>query len=169
MALTSFQLMAKSLRVTRFRLALIASVSSIIVVNATLLIHILGDLGRLIITTLVFVFAALPTFIVMMDIMSHSNQSIAVFQALGAKRHTITTAVLVSLLGVGMAGAVAGAMLGLLLTNVYANLSPISLATFGSTRTTQTLVNIAYILVSCAAGIGVGVVVGVRVTWGKLN
>lgn len=166
---TSFQLVAKSVRVNRFRLALIASICSIIVINATFLIHIVDELGRLVITGLVFIFASLPTFIMLLDTMSHSSQSIGVFQALGAKRYTVTTAVLVSLLGVGMVGAVAGAMLGLLLTNTYASLSPVSFATFGRVSATQLLLSTAYVLASCAAGIVTGVILGVRISWGKLS
>ncbi len=169
MTIESLQIVAKSLSVNRLRLALIGAISSIIAINATFLIHILDPVGRLVVTVLVFVFASLPTFIILLDIMSHSHQSIAVFQALGAEKYTVMTAALIGLVGVGFIGAATGVILGLLLTNFYGSLSPAFLATIKTADTLQLLLSATYVLASCSAGIAAGVILGVRVSWGKLR
>lgn len=169
MAFTSFQLVAKSLRVNYLGLALVASISSIIAVNATVLTQVFNDLGRLIVIPSAFAFALLPTTIIIVEIMSRSRRNVTIFETLGANRRTVTTALLVGLVVVGLMGATAGAFFGLLLTNVYAGLSPLSTAAFSSSGAVQALFGAIYVITACVSGIAAGVLLGVKLSWSKLS
>ncbi len=169
MAFASFQLVAKSLRVNYLGLALVASISSIIAVNATVLTQVFNDVGRLIVIPSAFVFVFLPTTIIIAEIMSRSRRNVTVFETLGAKRRTVTTALLVGLVVVGLVGATAGAILGLLLTNVYSGLSPASTAAFRAAGAIEVLFGVVYVIIACVCGIAAGVLFGVRISWSKLS
>ena len=169
MAFTSFQLVAKSLRLNSVGLALVASISSIIAVNATVLAEVFDDFGRLIVISSAFVFALLPTFIIMVEMMSRSRRNVAIFETIGAQRRTITAVLLLGLIVVGLVGAMAGAVFGVLLTNVYSSLPTVSSAHLRELGAVQILSGVAYVIIACAGGIAVGVLFGVRVSWSKSN
>ena len=169
MAFTSFMLVAKSLRVNSIGLALVASNSSIIAVNTTVLAQVFDDFGRLIVISSAFVFSLLPTIIIMVEMMSHSRRNVAIFETIGAQRRTITVVLLLGLIVVGLAGAVAGAVFGVLLTNVYAGLSTVSSAHLRVLGALQILSGVGYVIVACVGGIAVGVLFGVRFWWSKSN
>jgi predicted lysophospholipase L1 biosynthesis ABC-type transport system permease subunit len=168
-AFASFQLVAKSLRVNYLGLTLVASISSIVAVNATVLTQVFNDLARLVVIPSAFFFAFLPTTIIIIEIMTRSHRNVTVFETLGAQRRTVTTALLLGLVVVGLVGATAGALFGLLLTNVYAGLSPASTAAFRASGAVQVLFGAVFVIISCVGGIAAGVLFGVRVSWSKLS
>jgi lipoprotein-releasing system permease protein len=163
----SLPLVAKSVRINRLRLVLVASISLIIVTNATFLIRMLSPSGSLMVPALVFVFTFLPIFVVLLETISRSNQSLAVFRSLGAKKLTVTASILVTLVGAGLIGAIAGAGVGLLLAGAYSEISPvIALSSVGALPVIQ---GIEYVLLSFVAGLATAVFVGVRFSWNNLS
>src|SRR5437879_748415 len=111
-SVVSFPLVAKSARLNRLKLVLVASISSIVVINATFLISLLNATGTLIVPALVFSFTFVPFFVILLETLSRSNQSIAVFRSVGARKRAVAVSILVTLVGAGLVGAVAGAALG---------------------------------------------------------
>jgi ABC-type lipoprotein release transport system permease subunit len=167
-SVVSFPLVAKSVRLNRLKLVLVASISSIVVINATFLIRSLNAMGTLIVPALVFGFTFIPFFVILLETLSHSNQSIAVFRSVGARKGMVTASILVTLVGAGLVGAVAGAALGLLIEGVYAQLS-LSVGPSPLTDAVPIVQGTAYVLASFMAGLAAGVVAGVRFSWNKLS
>jgi hypothetical protein len=161
-SIVSLPLVAKSVRLNRLKVVLVTLISSIVVINATFLIRMLNATGAFIVPTLVFVFAFLPFFVVLLETLSRSNQSIAVFRSVGAKKGTVTVSILVTLVGAGLVGAVAGAALGLLLGGAYALDSPL-------TDAVPIVQGTGYVLASFVAGLTAGVLAGVKFSWNKLG
>jgi ABC-type lipoprotein release transport system permease subunit len=159
--------MAKSLRINQLRLVLTASISLIVVTNATFLIRTLSSSGSLIVPALVFVFTFLPIFVVLLEAMSRSNQSLSMFRSLGAKKLTVVSSMLMTLVGAGLIGALAGAGVGLLLAGAYSG--PFPALSLTSSGTLPIIQGTAYVLVSFVAGLVAAVLVGVRFSWNKLS
>ena len=166
-SVVSFPLVAKSARLNRLKLVLVASISSIVVINATFLIRLLNATGALIVPALVFGFTFIPFFVILLETLSRSNQSIAVFRSVGARKRTVAASILVTLVGAGLVGALAGAALGLVLEAVYAQLS--SVRTSPLTDAVPIIQGTAYVLASFMAGLTAGVVAGVRFSWDTLS
>ena len=162
--------MAKSLRFNRLRLALIASVSLIVVTNATFLIEVLSSSASILVPVLVFCFTFLPVYVVLLETMSRSNQSLALFRSVGAKKLTIAASLLVSLVGAGMLGAVVGTLVGLLLAGTYVVISPTAVVGLASTiRILPLAQGVGYVLGSFVAGLATAILFGVVFKWNKLS
>jgi hypothetical protein len=172
-AAISIELAAKSLQLNRSRVVLVASISAIVVTNATLLISILDvPVGIAIVAGLVFSFTYLPVLIILLEIMSRSNQSVTVFRTLGAKKMTIAMSVLIALVGAGLVGAIAGEAVGLMLVGAYSAFSPAalsSLKTVDGASAAPMAQGVAYVLASFLAGLAAAGFTGVRLTWNKLS
>ena len=166
-AFVSLPLLTKSARLNRLRLVLVASVSSIVVIDATFLIQIVSASGAIIIPISVFAFTFLPMFLVLLEMMSGGNQGIAVFRSVGARKRTIAASILVTIVGAGLIGALGGEAVGLLLAGAYAAVSPV--AALDSAAAVPPIQGATYVLASFAAGLIGGVIAGVRFTWDKLN
>ena len=163
--LVSLPMLAKSARLNRLRIVLVASVSSIIVINATFLTRTLNASGVFMVPVSVFAFTFLPIFLILLETMSGANQSIGVLRAVGAKKGTVAATLLVTLVGAGLVGALGGEALGQLLAFAYPWVSPAT----SSVDAVPTAQGAAYVLASFAAGLAAGVVAGVRFSWNRLN
>jgi hypothetical protein len=163
----SLPLAAKSVRFNWLRLILTASISLIVVTNATFLIGTLSPSGGLMVPVLVFVFTFLPIFVMLLETMSRSNQSLAVFRSLGAKKRTVAASIAVTLVGAGLIGAVVGACVGLLLGSAYAEISPV--IALRSIESLPIIQGVEYVLASFIAGLAAAILVGVRFSWNRLS
>jgi Na+-transporting methylmalonyl-CoA/oxaloacetate decarboxylase gamma subunit len=164
--IVSVPLMEKSVRFNRLKLALIASISLIVVANATLLVRMLSSSGSLMVPGLVFVFTFLPVFVVLLETMSHTNQNLTVFRSVGARKRTVAASILATLIGAGLVGALVGAGIGVLLAGAYTATTPvIALTSIGAVSVIQ---GTAYVLVSFVAGLATAVFLGVKFSWNKL-
>jgi lipoprotein-releasing system permease protein len=158
--------MAKSVRFNRLKLALVSSISLIVVANATFLIRMLNSSGSLIVPAVVFIFTFLPVFVVLLETMSRSNQSLAVLRTVGAKQRTIAASLLLTLVGAGLVGALVGAGVGLLLAGAYAAVSPVVALT--SIDALPIVQGTIYVMAAFIAGLAAAIFVGAKFSWNKL-
>ena len=149
--------MAKGLGLRRARLLMIGSVFALIGSYSILLLAAaVGGLERLLFFVTVFLFSLFPTLLSTADTLS-SGEGATVLQFLGASGRTITAAVLAAVLEAGVSGMIVGVALGLVFSNFLGVSSVGDLVGI--------LPNLAFVLVSCTAGISAGVAVGVGLSW----
>ena len=115
-----------------------------------------GGLERPLFFATVFVFSLFPTLLSTADTLS-SGEGASVLRFLGASVRTVTGAVLAAVLEAGLAGMIVGVILGLVLSNFVLGAASVEVAGI--------LPNLAFVLVSCTAGISVGVASGVGFSW----
>ena len=158
----SLPLVAKSLKVNRLRLAQVASISLIIVTNATFMVGLMSSSARLLVSALVFIFTFIPIFLALLETVSRTNQSLSLFRSLGAKRLTIAASLLVSLVGAGSVGALVGALAGsLLLVSVKGGVS-LLLRPFP-----HLLLGVGYVLGSFAGGVAAAIIFWAIFSWNR--
>ena len=159
--IVSLPLVAKSLKVNRLRLAQVAFISLIIVTNATLVMGLTSPSSRLLVAALVFFFTFIPISLALRETISRSNQTLSLFRTLGGKKLTIAASLLVSLVGAGVIGALAGALAGSLLLVSVQGTAPL-LQPFP-----HLLLGAGYVLGSFGIGAAAAIVFWAMFSWNK--
>ncbi len=158
--IVSLPLIAKSVKVNRLRLVLVASISLIIVTNATFMMGLMSS-ARILVTVLVFLFTFIPISLTFLETVSRTNQSLSLFRSLGAKKRTVVVSLLISLAAAGAAGALIGALAGsLLLVSVQGAASLLH-------PFPQLLLQAGYVLGSFGGGIAAATIFWVLLSWNR--
>ena len=150
----SYQIVMKSLRVGRTTLTLAGCIPALVAINGVILAQLLGSEGLAVGLCLVFVCATLGTYVILVDIMSRSAQNLSALRIAGARQASLISALLVGILGFGVAGAAIGTFTGAVLA-------------WGVGRVVgATLLSDVLLVIAASAGaITAGTYVGVGATW----
>jgi hypothetical protein len=152
----SYQLVMRSLRVRRTTLALVGCVPAVVAVNGVVLSQVLGIEGLAVGLGLVIACGLLTTFATLLDLLSRSGPSLAALRSVGARRASLATALLVGVLGFGVAGAVLGTAAG----------AAISLGV-GSAAGGSLLLDALLVIAASAGAVGMGAYAGVGAAWNR--
>lgn len=152
----SYQIVMKSLRVGRTTLALAGCIPAVVAINGVVLAQLLGSEGLAVGLGLVFVCAALGTYVILVDIMSRSTQNLSALRIAGAKQASLLSALLVGILGFGIAGAAIGTFTGAVLAWGVGKV-------VGATL----LSDILLVNAASAGAVAAGTYVGVGAVWKK--
>lgn len=150
----SYQIVMKSLRVGKTTLALASFIPAVVAVNGVVLAQLLGAEGLAVGLGLVFVCAAVATFAMLLDILSRSAQNLSALRTAGARKASLVSAILIGILGFGVAGAVIGTFAGAALTWGV-----------GKVVVTSLLSDILLVIAASAGAVAVGAYVGVGAAW----
>lgn len=150
------QMVARSLRISAATHLLVASVSAGIAVNAAVAMQFLNLGGEAVLLAVVFVTVAAAASTVSLDVFSRSSQVVSNLRSIGANRNSVSSAVVLSLVGYGAAGAAIGTMTGGLLGA--------ALGGEGTVGEALLIQMVGVVLTACAA-MAVGVFYGARRSW----
>jgi len=150
----SYQIVMKSLRVGRTTLALVGCIPAVVAINGVVLAQLLGSEGLAVGLGLVLVCAALGTYVILVDIMSRSAQNLSALRIAGARQASLVSALLIGILGFGVAGAAIGTFTGAVLAWGVGKV-------VGATL----LSDILLVIAASAGAIAAGTYVGVGATW----
>jgi len=149
------QLLARSLKVTRSTHLLVASVAAAVASNATLAMQFIGFDGQLVMAGIIFICLALGTSAISSEIFSRSTQTISNLRSIGASSSSLSSAVMMSVLGYGFAGSALGVLVGVAL----------GFALGGTAGANSLLLDVLAVLLASSAASSVGVFMGGRATW----
>jgi hypothetical protein len=149
------QLLARGLKITRSTHLLVATLATAVVANATVAVQFTGPIGQVILLALIFGSLAVGTSAISADIYSRSSQTVSNLRSIGASSRSISSAVLLPVLGFGIAGSALGAVAGAALG--------ITLGASGGVLTVLT--EVFAVIVTASAASAAGVYAGGRATW----
>ena len=149
-------MVARSLKISGPTHLVVASVSAGVAVNAALAMQFLGLGGDAAILVTAFLSLAAAAAAVSMDVYSRSAQVVSNLRSIGASRNSVSSAVVLSLIGYGGAGSVLGGVLGTALGA--------SLEGAGAAGGTMVIQLVAVVLAACG-GMSAGVFYGARASW----
>ena len=154
-AVSATAMVARSLKISGTTQMVMASMSAGIAANGAVAIQFLGIGGQAAILAMAFLSLAAAASAVSMDVYSRSEQVVSNLRSIGASRNSVSSAVVVSLIGYGGGGAVLGGAVG---TAIGAGLSA---GTVGGELILQLL---AVVLATCG-GMTAGIFYGARSAW----
>jgi len=149
------QLLARSLKVTRSTHLLVASVAAAVASNATIAMQFTGLSGQLVMAGIIFVCLALGTSAISSEIFSRSSQTISNLRSIGASSRSLSSAVMMSVLGYGLAGSALGALVGVALGSALG----------GAAGANSLLIEVLVVLLATSAASAMGVFMGGRAAW----
>jgi len=150
-------MVTKSLRISRPTFYMVAAFSATVAANATITLQVLSSVGQAAVLGFTSLFIGIVGAAVAIDILSRSSLALGTLRTFGAKREDVAAAMVARLVVFGAAGSALGAAFGDCLIAVLRGSGPLILSVI--------LVNALSVLGLLAAAIGVGVYVGVRVSW----
>ncbi|HEY6282353.1 MAG TPA: hypothetical protein VIW22_00330 [Nitrososphaerales archaeon] len=149
------QLLARGLKITRSTHLLVAAVATGVAANATVAVQFTGLAGQIVLLALIFGSLAVGTSAISADIFSRSSHTVSNLRSIGASSRSISSAVLVPILGFGIAGSALGAVVGAALG-----------ATLGGASGVLTLLTEVFAVIATAsAASAAGVYAGGRAAW----
>ena len=149
-------MVARSLKISGPTHLVVASVSAGVAVDAALAMQFLGLGGDAAILVTAFLSLAAAAAAVSMDVYSRSAQVVSNLRSIGASRNSVSSAVVLSLIGYGGAGSVLGGVVGTALGA--------SLEGAGAAGGTMVIQLVAVVLAACG-GMSAGVFYGARASW----
>lgn len=149
-------MVARSLRISGTTHMVVASVSAAVAVNAAVALQFLGVGGEAAILAIAFLSLAAAASAISMDVYSRSAQVVSNLRSIGASRNSVSSAVVLSLIGYGGGGSVLGGAVGTALGAV--------LRGTGTGGGALILQLVAVALASCG-GISAGIFYGARASW----
>ena len=159
------QVLAKSLQISRLRAGLVAAVATVVALNSTLLLTMVGEGGVVPVLGIMFFSIFLPILLLFRDISKHSDNAFDVFEALGARRRRLMSYLVLALALIGLGGAFLGAVLGMatsyLLQIVWLNPLISSIPDLATGFAVLT----GYVGLVSALGIALGVTLGGTPLW----
>ena len=105
-------MIAKGLKISGSTHTLVASVSAIVALNAAVALQFIGLDAQAALLATVFASMAFCTAMVATDLFSRSGQAVSSLRSMGATTGSISSAVVLAMIGYGVAGAAIGAALG---------------------------------------------------------
>ena len=148
-------MVARSLKISGTTQMVVGSVSAVVAVNAAVSIQFLGVGGQAAILAIAFLSLAAASAAVSMDVYSRSAQVVSNLRSIGASRNSVSSAVVLSLIGYGGGGAVLGGAMGTALGAVLA----------AGTQETALAVQLAAVVLATCGGTAAGVFYGARASW----
>jgi len=149
-------MVARSLKISGATHMVIASVSAGVAVNAAVAMQFLGVGGEAAILAMAFLSLAAAACAVSMDVYSRSSQVVSNLRSIGASRNSVSSAVILSLIGYGGGGAALGGLIGVALGA--------GLRSSGALGGVLVIQLVVVVLAACG-GISAGIFYGARVSW----
>jgi hypothetical protein len=156
MSLQQSKLVARSLKITGSTRALSASVAGAVALNAAMAMQFVGFAGQMTLLVVFFVSVAGAASAISGDVCSRSMQTVSNLRSIGATSGSLSSALIISVLVYGIAGASLGTIAGTGLGGFLAGGGP-SLPTL--------LVDFVEVAVAATVATALGVYVGVKATW----
>lgn len=145
---------AKSLKVTSYTYAAVASLTAALAANGMLAAGPLGAAGKALVVAVVFVSLAGVTTALSADVFSRSSQAVANLRSIGASQAKISGAVATSVVVFGAGGALLGAAAGAGLAALVSS-SPVGTSLFDALA----------MVVASSAAVATGAFAGGRISW----
>ena len=156
MTTRTYGAVAKSLRITRSTYVLVAALTAGITANAMVAIQFQGLAGQATLFALAFVSVAVATCAVSADMFSRSRQVVDNLLSMGAKKGTLSRAVLATVFTYGTIGSLLGVLVGAGVGYALSNFTSAGVAILSEAVT--------FLIVSAGATTA-GVYTGVGVAW----
>lgn len=146
--------MAKSLKITSYTYAVVASLAAAVAANGMLAAAPLGAAGKAAVVAVVFVSLAGVTAALSADVLSRSSQAVANLRSIGASQGRISGAVASSVVVFGAGGALVGAAAGAVLAALVSSSPP-----------GASLFDALALIIASSAAVATGAFAGGRLSW----
>ncbi|MDG7007175.1 MAG: hypothetical protein JRN06_02890 [Nitrososphaerota archaeon] len=150
------QMVARSLKISAATHLVVASVAVGVAVNAAVAMQFLGVTGQAVLLAIVFASLAAGGAAVSVDVYSRSAQVVSNLRSIGASSGSVSSAVVLSLIGYGAGGSALGGVLG---TTLGAALGGAGI--LGETL----LVHMVAVVFAACTGLSAGIFFGARASW----
>ncbi len=152
---TATQMVARSLKISTSTRLVVASMAAGVALNAAVAMQYVGLGGEFVLLAVVIASLAAASSAVSLDVFSRSSQVVANLRSIGASRGSVSSAVVVSMVGYGAGGAALGGVIGAMLGAALGG------GALGGTM----LVQLAAVIAAAAAGMSAGIFLGARAVW----
>ena len=155
-AVSATQMVVRSLKISAATHLVVASVAAGVAVNAAVAMQFLGTTGQVVLLAIVFLSLAVGASAISVDVYSRSSQVVSNLRSIGASSSSVSSAVVLSMIGYGAGGAALGGVLG----------STLGAALGGASLLGETLlIHMVAVVFAACVGLSAGVFLGARSSW----
>lgn len=149
------QMVVRSLGISTATHLVITATAAGIAVNAAVAMQFLSLAGQIVLLSIVFASLAAASSAISVDVYSRSSRVVANLRSIGASKNSVSSAVVVSMIGYGAGGAALGGVLG----------AALGAALGGANLGGAFLAQLVSVVTAACLGLSAGVFFGARTSW----